>query len=134
MPADKQYGAPTGGGSFYIFSKIPPDHVAASWSFIRWMTEPAQAARWSIGTGYVPIRKTELSAPPFVTYMKEVPQALTATLQLRVAGQQMTIHDVDQIGLMLVTAIQAAQTGRLSAQAALDQAQRDATTVLAKYQ
>jgi len=35
---------------------------------------------------------------------------------------------------MLVTAIQAAQTGRLSAQAALDQAQRDATAVLAKYQ
>ena len=134
MPADKQYGAPTGGGSFYIFNKIPQDHVAASWSFIRWMTEPAQAARWSIGTGYVPIRKTELSAPAVATYNKEVPQALTATLQLRVAGQQMTIHDVDQIGLMLVTAIQAAQAGRLSAQAALDQAQRDATAVLAKYQ
>jgi ABC-type glycerol-3-phosphate transport system substrate-binding protein len=115
-----------------FFNKIPPDHVAASWSFIRWMTEPAQAARWSIGTGYVPIRKTELSAPPFAAYIKEVPQALTATL--RVAGEQMTIHDVDQIGLMLVTAIQAAQTGRLGAQAALDQAQRDATAVLAKYQ
>lgn len=133
MPAGKQYGAPTGGGSFYIFNKIPPDHVAAAWTFIRWMTEPAQAARWSIGTGYVPIRKTELSVPSFAAYLREVPQALTATLQLRVAGEQMTIHDVDQIGQILVTAVQAAQSGRLIAQAALDQAQRDATAILTKY-
>jgi sn-glycerol 3-phosphate transport system substrate-binding protein len=134
MPADKQYGAPTGGGSFYIFDKIPRERQTAAWTFIRWMTEPQQAARWSIGTGYVPIRKTELSAPAFKDYLKQVPQALTATLQLRVAGEQMTIHDVDQIGVLLVTAIQAAQTGRLSPQAALDQAQRDATQILKKYQ
>ena len=134
MPADKQYGAPTGGGSFFIFDKIPRERQAAAWTFIRWMTEPQQAARWSIGTGYVPIRKTELSASAFKDYLKLVPQALTATLQLRVAGEQMTIHDVDQIGLLLVTAIQAAQSGRLSAQAALDQAQRDATQILQKYQ
>ncbi len=134
MPADKQYGAPTGGGSFYIFDKIPRERQVAAWTFIRWMTEPQQAARWSVATGYVPIRKSELSAPAFKDYMKQVPQALTATLQLRVAGEQMTIHDVDQIGILLVTAIQAAQTGRLSAQAALDQAQRDATQILQKYQ
>jgi sn-glycerol 3-phosphate transport system substrate-binding protein len=134
MPADKQYGAPTGGGSFYVFDKIPRERQAAAWSFIRWMTDPQQAARWSIGTGYVPIRKTELSVLPFKDYLKLVPQALTATLQLRVAGEQMTIHDVDQIGLLLVTAIQATQSGRLDVQAALDQAQRDATQILQKYQ
>ncbi len=133
MPAGKQYGAPTGGGSFYIFSRIPPDHVQAAWTFVRWMTEPAQAARWSIGSGYVPIRKTELSTPAFAAYLRQVPQALTATLQLRVAGEQMTIHDVDQIGTILVTAVQAAQSGRLSAQGALDQAQQEATAILQKY-
>jgi len=133
MPAGKRYGAPTGGGSFYVFNHIPPDHQAAAWAFIRWMTEPAQAARWSIGTGYVPIRKTELSTPAFAAYLQQVPQALTATLQLRVAGEQMTIHDVDQIGQILVTAVQAAQSGRLNAKEALDQAQRDATAILAKY-
>jgi sn-glycerol 3-phosphate transport system substrate-binding protein len=134
MPADKQYGAPTGGGSFFIFDKIPRERQVASWTFVRWMTEPQQAARWSIGTGYVPIRKTQLSALTFKDYLKQVPQALTATLQLRVAGEQMTIHDVDQIGVLLVTAIQAAQSGRLSTQAALDQAQRDASQILQKYQ
>lgn len=133
MPAGKKYGAPTGGGSFYVFSHTPQDHVQAAWTFITWMTSPANAARWSIATGYVPIRKTELSTPAFASYLQQVPQALTATLQLRVAGEQMTIHDVDQVGTMLVTAVQAAQSGRLTTQAALDRAQRDATQLLSKY-
>jgi hypothetical protein len=81
----------------------------------------------------VPIRKTELSTPAFAAYLQQVPQALTATLQLRVAGEQMTIHDVDQIGAMLVTAIQAAQSGRLTPRAALERAQRDAAALLSKY-
>ncbi len=45
----------------------------------------------------------------------------------------MTVHDVDQVGQILVTAVQAAQSGRLTAQAALDQAQRDAMALLSKY-
>ena len=133
MPADKRYGAPTGGGSFYVFKKIPPEHTKAAWTFIRWMTEPATAARWTIGTGYVPIRKSELSLPAFREYLKEAPQALTATEQLRYAGEQMTVHEVDRVGLTLVTAVQAAQTGRLTPQAALDQAQRESTEILSRY-
>ncbi|HEV2356541.1 MAG TPA: ABC transporter substrate-binding protein [bacterium] len=133
MPADIQYGAPTGGGSFYISGKVPPDQVKAAWAFIQWMTEPAQAARWSIGTGYVPIRKSELRVPMFADYLKQVPQALVATRQLAVAGEQMTIHDQDEVQQFLVTAVQAAQSGRLSVQAALDQAQSQADAALQKY-
>ncbi len=134
MPAGEQYGAPTGGGSFYIFSKIPPDHVKAAWTFVQWMTQPEQAARWTIGTGYVPIRQADLKTPAFEAYLKKLPQALTATDQLKVAGEQMTVHDQDHIGQLLVTAVQAAQEGRMTAQAALDRAQQEATQLLAKYQ
>src|SRR5205807_5392324 len=112
MPADKQYGAPTGGGSFYIFNRTSAARQAVAWMFIHWMTEPQQAARWSIGTGYVPIRKTELSAPAFKDYLKQVPQALTATLQLRVAGEQMTIQDFVGFALRPVPPIQRRQRGR----------------------
>jgi sn-glycerol 3-phosphate transport system substrate-binding protein len=132
MPAGKQYGSPTGGGSMYIF-KTTPEREQAAWTFVTWMTDPAQAARWSIGTGYVPIRKTELSTPAFAAYMQQLPQALTATLQLRVAGEQMSIHDVDRVGTILLTAVQEAQSGKRTAQAALDEAQQAATQDLAKY-
>jgi len=132
MPAGKQWGSPTGGGSMYIF-KTTPERQQAAWTFVTWMTDPVQAARWSIGTGYVPIRKTELSTPAFAAYMQQLPQALTATLQLRVAGEQMTIHDVDRVGTILLTAVQEAQSGKRTVQAALDEAQREATQDLAKY-
>jgi len=132
MPAGKQWGSVTGGGSMSVF-KTTPEREAAAWTFVTWMTDPVQAARWSIGTGYVPIRKTELSTPAFSAYMKQLPQSLTATLQLRVAGEQMTVHDQDEVQQTLVTAIQAAQSGRLTVKAALDQAQRNATQLLSKY-
>jgi sn-glycerol 3-phosphate transport system substrate-binding protein len=133
MPADKQYGAPTGGGSFYVFKRIPSSHVTAAWTFIRWMTEPATAVRWTVGTGYVPIRKSIVTLPAFQEYLKIAPSALVASEQLKVAGEQMTIHDVDRIGLILVAAVQAAQSGRLTAQAALDQAQSRSMAILAAY-
>jgi len=132
MPAGAQWGSVTGGGSMYVF-KTTPEREQAAWTFVTWMTDPVQAARWSIGTGYVPIRKTELSTPAFAAYLNQLPQALTATLQLRVAGEQMTIHDQDEVQQTLVTAVQAAQSGRLTVKAALDQAQRDATQLLSKY-
>ena len=132
MPAGRQYGSPTGGGSMYIF-KTTPEREQAAWTFVKWMVDPVQAARWSIGTGYVPIRKTELSTPAFAAYMQQLPQALTATLQLRVAGEQMTIHDVDRVGAILLTAVQEAQSGKRTAQAALNEAQRNATQDLSKY-
>jgi sn-glycerol 3-phosphate transport system substrate-binding protein len=134
MPAGPAgYGAVTGGGSFYIFTHIPADHVAAAWTFVRWMTEAPQAARWSIGTGYVPIRKSEMSVPSFAAYLAKIPQALTATRQLKYAGEQMTVYDQSEVQQTLVTAVQEAQEHKLSAQAALDQAQRQATDLLARH-
>jgi len=133
MPADKQYGAPTGGGSFYIFKRIPASHVTAAWTFIQWMTEPQTAVRWTVGTGYVPIRKSIVELSAFKEYLKIAPSALVASKQLKVAGEQMTIHEVDRIGLILVAAVQAAQTGRLSAQAALDDAQQRSMAILSAF-
>lgn len=132
LPTGKRQGTVTGGGSLYIFKGIPPDRAAAAWEFIRWMTEPAQAARWAIGTGYLPIRKTEVSTPAFAAYLKELPQALTATRQLQVAEQEMSIRDIDQINQILFSTIQAAQAGRLTAQGALDEAQKKAEAILSK--
>jgi ABC-type glycerol-3-phosphate transport system substrate-binding protein len=81
----------------------------------------------------VPIRKSIVTLPAFQEYLKIAPSALVASEQLKVAGEQMTIHDVDRIGLILVAAVQAAQSGRLTAQAALDQAQSRSMAILAAY-
>ncbi len=132
LPAGRRQATVTGGGSFYIFKGVPPERAAAAWEFVRWMTEPAQASRWAIGTGYLPLRRTQSSTPPLAAYLKELPQAQTATLQLQIAEREMDTREVDQISQILFSTIQAAQAGRLTAQAALDEAQSKASAILAK--
>ena len=53
LPAHQRRGAPTGGGNFYIFKDSTEEQKAASLDFIKWITAPEQAARWTIATGYV---------------------------------------------------------------------------------
>ncbi len=45
----------------------------AAWDFLKYMLEPEQAARWSIQTGYCPIRETVLLAPDIEKYLGQNP-------------------------------------------------------------
>jgi ABC-type glycerol-3-phosphate transport system substrate-binding protein len=51
-----------------------PDRVTeAAWGFLKYMLEPDQAARWSMQTGYCPIRKTVLEVSDIENYLRENP-------------------------------------------------------------
>ena len=63
LPARKQRGSATGGGSIYIFKKSTPEQLDASYKFVKWMTSAEQAARWSIATGYVAPRQDAWDLP-----------------------------------------------------------------------
>src|SRR5690242_21131912 len=45
LPAQKQFGSPTGGGNFYIFAKSTPAQREAAMKFIKWVTAPERAAQ-----------------------------------------------------------------------------------------
>ncbi|WP_369404780.1 ABC transporter substrate-binding protein [Piscibacillus salipiscarius] len=53
LPANEQYGSPTGGGNIYLFKDIPEKNREAAIKFIEFLTKPEQVAKWSIETGYV---------------------------------------------------------------------------------
>src|SRR5258708_24958992 len=40
LPAKAHFGAPTGGGNFYIFKNISPEKQAAAFKFVKFMTTP----------------------------------------------------------------------------------------------
>jgi len=44
-----------------------PEQQNSAWDFIKWFTSPGQTARWAIGSGYLPVRKSALE----VTELKE---------------------------------------------------------------
>lgn len=44
-----------------------------AWKFVKWFTSPRQTARWSIGSGYLPVRKSALQLPILKNFLAEHP-------------------------------------------------------------
>lgn len=82
IPMDKNYGTPTGGCCLVMTNKMSEEEKAATWEFMKFMTETEQAAQSSIKTGYLPSRKSAGESEQMQEYFKEMPLAKVALDQL----------------------------------------------------
>ncbi len=53
-----------------------------AWKFVKWFTSPRQTARWSIGSGYLPVRKSALQLPILKNFLAEHPDLKAGYVQL----------------------------------------------------
>jgi sn-glycerol 3-phosphate transport system substrate-binding protein len=134
LPGGDGPGAPIGGGNFYIFEDTTEDERKAAMDFIKFMTSPASAARWSIATGYVAPRPDAWETPEMKAYTKRLPQALVALEQLAYAEREFATFQRAKVTQYLVDAIESVVTGNAEASTALAEAQKGADKVLADYQ
>jgi sn-glycerol 3-phosphate transport system substrate-binding protein len=134
LPADKRRGSPTGGGNFYLFKSASAAQRAAGLRFLRWISSPERAARWGIDTGYVATRPDAWDTQPMRDYVASFPAAAVARDQLRYAVAELSTHDNQRVTQALDDALQAALTGKLAPDAALEQAQATATRLLRPFQ
>ncbi|WP_430113410.1 ABC transporter substrate-binding protein [Paenibacillus sp. B1-35] len=133
LPMNKQYGSPTGGGNLYIFKDIDPKKQAAAWEFIKFMTEPEQAAQWSIDTGYVGVRKSAYDTDVMKKYAAEFPQAVVARDQLEHAYAKLSTHNNGKVSKALTDQVQAVLTGTTDPASALKKAQEEADRALKPF-
>ncbi|MFX4221589.1 MAG: ABC transporter substrate-binding protein [Thalassobaculum sp.] len=133
LPANKRRGAPTGGGNFYIFKDSTDEQKAASFDFIKWISAPEQAAKWSIATGYVAPRPDAWETPAMKAYVADFPPALVARDQLEYAVAELSTYQNQRITTILNDALEAAITGQKEPAAALEEAQAQADRILADY-
>ncbi len=133
LPGHKQAGAPTGGGNFYMFKNVAPEKQAATFKFIRWMTEPARAAEWSTKTGYVATSPAAYDAPAMKAYTADFPQAVVARDQLKHAVSELTVHDNQRVTKVINDALQAVLSGAKPADVALKDAQKEVDRLLADF-
>ena len=47
-----------------------------AYQFMRYFAEASSQARWSMATGYIPVRRTTLDIPEYKQYIEDHPQAL----------------------------------------------------------
>jgi len=133
LPGIKHPGSPTGGGNFYVFNKTSPAEQQAAMKFIRFATEPARAAQWSIATGYVAPRQDAWDTPEMKKYLQDVPAADVAREQMKYGVAELSTHDNQRVTKALNDNLQAALSGTKAPEAALKDAQREAERILRAY-
>ena len=137
LPKYKRRANIGGGGNFFIF-KTDERHETAAWKLIKWMTRPENTAKWSIGSGYIPVRKEAFNLPDYKTYTDKWPQALVAYHQLMETDveRNMMTHRMQEIYDMLNTLDEKIRgSADLSIMdPALKEAQATADKMLAKWQ
>lgn len=131
--ADGHGGSPTGGGNFYIFKDATPEQQQAAFKFAKWMTNPENAAQWSIDTGYVAVTKPAWETAKMKDYAQKVPQALVARDQLAVSVAEFSTHDNQRVTKLLNDNLQAVVTNAKTPKQAMDDAQAAADQILRAY-
>lgn len=130
LPANKQYGSPTGGGNLYVFKDIPEENKQAAVKFIEFLTQPERVAQWSIDTGYVGTTKAAYETDLLKKYIEEFPQAQVARDQLEYAKSELSTYQNGQITKLFNDNIQAALLGTMTAKEALEKSQTQADQIL----
>ncbi|MEW6228001.1 MAG: ABC transporter substrate-binding protein [Bacillota bacterium] len=133
MPMNKRYGAEVGGGNLHIARAIPEERKQAAWRFIKFLTTPEMAARWSRDSGYVATRKSAYELPEMKEYVSKYPEYTVAREQLKYAHGKMMSPVFQKIREILKTALDEATGGKTTPQKALDRAQEQAQRLLSGW-
>ena len=133
LPMKTQRGSPTGGGNFYIFNDTTEEEQRAAMTFIRWMTDPERAAAWSIETGYMGVSPDAYETGLLRDYVESFAPAAVARDQLEHGTAELSTYQGGRVRRALDNAVQAALTGQMSPEEALNQAQAEADAALRRY-
>ena len=134
LPAGtSKYRTGMGGGDLFLFKGIPTDHRTAALTFIKWMSAPAQAAWWSMNTGYIASSPKAYQLPAMKAYLKQYPQATVAPVQLAFAQPELSTYQLNQVYDVIDSALQSVIDGQSPIGPALAKAQQQADTILAPF-
>ena len=100
---------------------------------MKFLTQPARTAEWSIKTGYLGTRPDAYATDALKSYVKEFPPAAVARDQLKYATAELSTYQTGRVRKLLDDAIQAALTGSKSPREALSGAQKQADRLLKRY-
>ena len=133
LPGETGPRTVVGGGNIYFFKNASPAERAAALRFVRWVTEPARAADWSIRTGYIATRPDAYETPALKAHVEQFPAAGVARSFLPVATGELSTFENQRVYKALTDNIQAALNGTKSPQQAMADAQADADRILRPY-
>jgi len=73
VPRGQQKAVLVTGTNLAMFSKATEAQQQAAWTFVKWLADVDQQARWAVETSYVPIRRSALESPVLKAEFERVP-------------------------------------------------------------
>jgi len=110
--------------------KTTPQKQLAGWLFIKWFTEPEQAARWAIAADHFPVRKSAIETETMKAYFAENPLYKEAFGFLEYARMEPAIAGWQGIHDALYKAIMGVASGQMSPEEAIYEAVEEAEGIL----
>ena len=133
VPRSLMNAVPIGGGSLMIPAGNSPERVEAAWTFIKWMTAPDVAARWSQFTGYFAPNKAAYDLPSMQEFIKEHPDAKVALDQLQYARPWFATYQTVPVRKALGDQVQLMLSGRAKPADVVVNGQKAADALLRPY-
>jgi multiple sugar transport system substrate-binding protein len=132
LPGDQNHDTISGPDQWVMLDNGDA-RTQAAWTFLKWFTSPAQAMRWSLATGDLPIRASQVKQPDYQAYIKKYTGIATFVQNEQNAVKaRPVLTDYNEISQAMGQAIQAVLLGKAQPQAALAQAADQVNQVLAQ--
>ena len=74
VPAGVAAASTVAGQDLVIFARATPEQQKAAWAFLKWLLSPEVNARFSVGTGYLPVRRSALDLPVLKEHVATAPE------------------------------------------------------------
>ncbi|MBN3524019.1 ABC transporter substrate-binding protein [Paenibacillus apiarius] len=132
LPANKDYGAPTGGANLAVLAKSSAEEKQAAWKFIEWMTGAEQTIRWSQGSGYMPVSKSAVESDTLKQAFAKDPNFKVAIDQLQYGKARPMVPGYKELQEVIMTEIQRVVLGQATPDEALQAATEKANKLLRK--
>ena len=113
-------------------AQSPEDEKQGAYEFMKFFTNPENQAKWSLGTGYVSVRKSTTETDDFKAYSEEHPEILVPLAQSEHASIRPFDPTDGEIYDALKIAADKVELEGVSAQEALDEAAKTAQAALDK--
>jgi len=116
-----------------IPAAVPEDQQRAAFLWMRYMTSPEMTARWSMQTGYLPVRRSAMDIPAYQQFTRENPQILVPYSQTKLATRMLFDPTGGKIYEALRTAADRVEIEAVPAAIALEEARVQAQEELDKF-
>jgi ABC-type glycerol-3-phosphate transport system substrate-binding protein len=129
LPSNKNMVTGVGGSSLAIF-KTTPEKEAAAWEFVNWMSSAENNLKWSMATGYIPLRLSVRESATYQQYLQEQPHMQVVLEQSDYGRARPNTASYADLSRILGVAVEEALYGNTDPKPILDQAVREANTYI----